>query len=159
MCVNSAEQKCLLRVGGYCRVTCASSMQAKNRWQSTKKRGAGCTSAGAGHRGRRILTQLLGRCCKNSLIQCNMCSSFGLLFVFTGDLHLKSHCQICMHKHVRSQSRNRKDALWFPEQSLLPIAYLACTPMEQHRADLPNWPRALSESKMANPPSARVLNP
>lgn len=64
-----------------------------------------------------------------------------------------------MRKHVRSWSRNRNDALWFPEQSPLPIASLACAPAEQRRAGLPSWPRALGETSMANPPSARVLKP
>lgn len=55
----------------------------------------------------------------------------GLPFVFTADLHLKSLCQICMHKHVAR-----------PETGMVPSASQshpnACyTPMEQHQAPEP----------------------
>lgn len=54
-------------------------------------------------------------------------------FIFTGDLHLKSHCQICMHKRVAR-----------PEAGMVPWACQShpsacCTPTEQHQAG-PEWP-------------------
>lgn len=51
----------------------------------------------------------------------------GLPFVFTGDLHLKSRCQICMHKHAAR-----------PGTGMVPSAFQShpdacCTPTEQHQ--------------------------
>lgn len=134
---NSAE------AGGYGRAPCASSAHAKNRRRSAAGQGAGRISAGARH-GEGNLDAAYGWMSQEQLNSVRGAPVWGLLFVFTGDLHLKSRCQGCMRQHARSRSRSRDDALWFPERFRLPSAHRAhqLTGRPQAALDPEPWVKA-----------------